>query len=225
MTDWTIEAELLRAADTASLDEACHRLRLVDADDSLSSLIELEPWVRGGAETYIFKFEVRGKSGRRSRVALKAMVAATPGIPPVDQLKRRLHRRDALASAGCPVPELYGVGEGVYFEALLERDLVSVVKAGPPDDVLQSDLAAILGALSQCGFDPLSIMPNIMEAGSRLFWIDFGTDLGEVRKASATALLAERALSEYVKFAGRPSVELSRIAVLARAHYASSTVQ
>lgn len=208
---WTIERELVQVAGSADIVQACQALQLVQRDEAFDRVAELRPWKRGGAETYLYAFEVYCV-GRAPRAAVaKAMVAATPGIPPEAQLDRRLSRRSALLDAGCPVPLLYGSGNGLYIEEMLDQDLSSFIVLNVPNLTLQAAILLVLSGIADAGFRPLSLIPNIMISNQSAFWVDFGTDLGEPFLAKAGSQHIRNFLIEYESLSRRSREELPLI--------------
>jgi hypothetical protein len=181
MTTWSIEAELCGLAESPSLREACESLRLTEPLEvgTKVALAELAPWQRSGAETYLYLFAVKSDEDVVGEYALKAMVAATPGIPPELQLSRRLNRRQRLVESGGTVPNLYAAKKGVWLEERLPHSLLDALDDREPTHELQRNIISLLASVAKAGFSPLSVAPNIMVRNATAYWVDFGTDLGD----------------------------------------------
>jgi len=196
-TSWSITTELCEMSGEPSLLSACRRLGLVGNMALSADIEEIRPWFHSGSETYSYVFRVHGEHSFDGALILKAMVAATPGVPPEVQLRKRLSRRSRLAQFGCSVPVLFGVGAGVYLEAHAGSDLIALIEAAPLADELQASLAAMVSCVADAGFSPISIIPNIVVSDSTVNWVDFGSDLGDPLMAQATSNLATMLLREY----------------------------
>ena len=199
MTTWSIEAELCGLANATSLEDACVSLRLAEplAANAKLALVELAPWHRSGAETYLYLFALRNADVLVGEYALKAMVAATPGIPPELQLKRHLDRRQRLADGGGSVPKLYAASKGVWLEERISHNLLDALPECEPSHELQRNLVSLLVSVAKCRFSPLSIAPNIMVRNATAYWVDFGTDLGDPTSTDVTSSdLLQKLLTE-----------------------------
>lgn len=178
MTSWSLEGELrsLLAVD-GDLTPALRRVGLLQAGWDRYELREIEAWHPGGAETYVYVFDLVAGAAIR-RLIIKAFVSAAAGAGRLDVL---LERRALLESEGIAVPEMYASGRGVLLEEYVPWLLRDYVRSTPPDDraarilVGLNRLALVLDAY---GFAPLSPFADLRTDGSRVFMVDFGEDLG-----------------------------------------------
>ena len=181
-SEWTLTAELCRLSRQPALSEALTALGLIETPESDFELRELSAWHRGGAETYVYTFAVL-QSIRVQKCILKAMVAATPTTPPERQLEKWLTRRHRLAEFGVMVPRLFGAGDGVLLEEFIETDAIEQLRSDATERTsspsIQDRLESLCALVYQAGFRPVCILPNLRLANDELFWIDFGSDLGE----------------------------------------------
>ena len=184
---WTIGDELCRLSDSQHKSEALRALHLVDRARGDYHIEEIEPWQRGGAETYTYVFEVL-QAGARQRFILKALVAPTPDTPPARQLEKWVTRRDRLAGFGVLTPRLYVARDGVLLEEFIARDATGHLKRkarnGTLDSSVETELEDVCARVYEAGFRPLGILSNLRVRRGRFVWIDFGTDLGDVFSAA-----------------------------------------
>lgn len=174
---WTLEGELceLTGADNA---EAALRVAGVLADaEQLIDLRAPDGWVRGGAETYIYVFEV--VSARRvQRLILKAYVAPPGTGSLVEGLQALLQRRRLLADHGIAVPALFFTGRAVWIEEFISEDLTSALRDKDRQLLLATDVFLIAVALDRLGFAPIAPFADLRAKRSHAVMIDFGQDLG-----------------------------------------------
>lgn len=198
---WNICTELVDLTGRTTPELALREVGLISPGATLERIVEDAPWRRGGAETYVYLFSVVGSDGQTRRAVAKALVAATPGIPPEAQLDRWIHRRNLLRSRGCGVPVLYAFGKGMLVEEWIEHDAVDWLLSPTVANEAKADMVKQLVWYASCiddlGFQPITFLPNIRVNGQDAKWIDFGSDLGgpyptnELRGYTATLLARE----------------------------------
>lgn len=188
MTDaaWSIERELCKLAQEASLPAALARLGLTSASNASYLLKEVQPWARSGSETYSYVFSVTEDSTLERVYRLKACVAAPSGSDLETILESWLRRRKLLQNAGVQTPALFASGHGVLLEEEIPLEIaVAIIGAGR-----NSVLAGLLGtaaALAKLGFAPVSPFCDMRSHGDDAVFVDFGSDLGEPRGSSIGA--------------------------------------
>lgn len=180
---WTIGDELCRLSDNPDTSEALCALHLIDRVRGECRIEEVEPWHRGGAETYTYVFDVC-QAKARHRCILKAFVAPTLGTPPRQQAENWVARRYRLAGFGVPTPRLYVARSGVLLEEFIALDAIDHLKrkarCGTLDNSVEAELEDVCARVYEAGFRPLSILPNLRIRRGRFVWTDFGVDLGDV---------------------------------------------
>ena len=181
-TPWNLQKELAgfaKLAEGSSLNDSLSALGMIDRVDEFLELVELGPWYRGGAETYLLEFEVRCRLAS-SRYVLKACVALgnlTGTAAIVDEWQRR---RTTLERSGANVSRVFGVYRSTLIEEWIPFSL--------PDAFCQAEslsdrakicksLGRTAGVLTRLGFPALSIA-DIRSRGADAVMIDFGEDLG-----------------------------------------------
>jgi hypothetical protein len=191
--NWTLENELCSLAGETSLAAALAKLKLVKLKDDFK-LNPSADWVRGGGETYIFPFSVTTDISRR--YIIKAMVAATPGVPPDEQLRHWLARRDLIVAAGVPVPRLHGAGSAILVEEFIEEGAIDRLRrqllSKGPEAIDLSALESVVKGVFEAGFKPTNLLWNMRVDSAGYKWVDFGTDLGypDRQKPSLNAVTA-----------------------------------
>ena len=197
---WSIEKEFLDLTGQCSIERALFDCGLLSSPLEFVGIHSSSAWRRGGAETYIFDFEVICVASRRRLIA-KALVAASPGIPPEKQLDLWYMRRDLIQRSGCPVPTLYVFGKGILIEEYVQDSLVDVLRDGHNTKLFMK-LHRYASNVISAGFCPTSFIPNLRTDGKRLFWIDFGNDLGEPQKPNRDPQSLQRLYDEYERYTG-----------------------
>lgn len=183
MPDWTLEGELRKAARADNLEGALRALQLLSADDELARLVTLGEWVRGGAETFIFRFDVHT---RLERVISAIIKAHTPPIGPrsvEESLGEMLKRRQLLAEHGINAPVLYYAGTGIIIEQFVPFSFTEQFSRTTPQAEealhLATELVAISLVLDECGFAPVDFIEDLRVNHDRTVCaVDFGQDLG-----------------------------------------------
>src|SRR5262245_36419233 len=105
-TPWTLEKELCGLGETNTAAEALCRLGILDEPSPRPSLEEVQGWMRGGAETYIYRFRV-GQKGKVREILLKAVVAFSTVRSLSELGSEWVDRRALLEREGIRVPRLY----------------------------------------------------------------------------------------------------------------------
>lgn len=175
---WTLEGELRELTGADSAESALRLAGVLTDAEQLSFLRAVsEGWVRGGAETYIYVFDV-GSAHRVQRLILKAYVAPPGTGSLVEGLKTLLQRRQLLAQHGVAVPTLFVKGRAVWVEEFIPEELTTALRDEGRQVPLVTDLFLVAVALDRLGFAPISPFSDLRAKGSRAVMIDFGQDIG-----------------------------------------------
>jgi hypothetical protein len=189
--DWNIKNELstLEMADVAWLS------MLGETESGDPDIEVIRDWWRGGAETYCYEFRLRRGGAVRHLIA-KAMVAFNPAILPENQLTSWLSRRERLARAGVGVPPLFAFGKGLVIEQFIPFTLDEIAHVMPD---LESNFMDAIGRVISDGFAPRDFVRNMRTDGTKVYWIDFGEDLGGLTNPTHAAkrALTGRAVAEF----------------------------
>jgi hypothetical protein len=168
-TKWSIESELCQLAGRVTISDALIHLGLVTSG-KFRLVPTNEGWIRGGAETYIYKFSVIDCDNEAKNInnfILKACVSFPAGNSIAEILNSWVNRRLLLQRHGAKVPQLFGFGNGIILE-----DFV------PYRTHLCMQLASVAGLFSRLQFHPISPFHDIRSFGTDVVLIDFGEDLG-----------------------------------------------
>jgi len=163
-----------------SLERSLRELCLLQHDESLISCIELSDWRRGGAESFIAEAEILCSSSegdRRRRFVAKAVLPPF-GWAVVDYLTEMMGRRTMLAEAGVPVVQQYAVREGVLFQAHLPYSVSDLYRSGNWAEPMMAQAHDIERKVRALGFHPLNVLADLRSDGEKLYYVDFGADLG-----------------------------------------------
>lgn len=157
----------LRRNEAQLVDHVKKSWRLHDVE----SLQDLGKWRRGGAETYIAEANVCCSDGAEIKVIAKAFVGT--GLKPTDQQERWLARRTILSSKGIKVPRLYAEYPGMIVEEFVDHD---------PHAIETMEIAFQLGQIASVmlaeRFHPVGMIGDTRFDEGRVYYIDFGSDLG-----------------------------------------------
>lgn len=175
---WTLERELCRVTKCASVMEALYALGLLSNPVSRFKLIGGE-WKRGGAETYLERFQFVSREEESLEVLIKACVAFSPSIDLEKILIDWVERRRLLSENGITTPLLYGWGNGVLIEEYVPHDLRTLlIGCDEPSPSVLDGLTLYAAALSRLGFTPIGPFNDLRSHGSDIVVVDFGQDLG-----------------------------------------------
>jgi hypothetical protein len=198
---WSVETELCAMAGTDTADAAVHALGLLDKSEKekLVDTVIVEDWHRGGAETYICVFDLRGHCGRLHRFLFKSFV---PDVISVGEaLAAVAERRGLLVSADVLVPTVFGESSGTWLEQYVPLRLADVVRTLPLEEdgaPWLTDLMTYAVAVDPLGFAPIAPLADLRTDGVRVYPVDFGQDLGG-RVASARLGKCQRAVMQWIE--------------------------
>ena len=155
------------------LETGLVKANLMKAGDELRSFEDVTHWRRGGAETFIATSVLVTTSGERHHVIGKAFASfASPERACTSWLRRRL----LLEELGIRVPRLYSVFSGIIFEEFIEAELhIDDCSLGQ----LIEDIALTAVLLDHGGFEPLCFLKDLRMRAQTVYYVDFGSDLGE----------------------------------------------
>lgn len=186
-------------SETTSLDDALLALGLVNQSENAYAVTEVSDWTRSGAETYLYRFNIRTSFNRTSEYVLKACVAYSPGGALEDILDSWISRRGLLSAIGLSTPRMFGRGKGIVLEEYIPHTLSSRLdEKGRILPILLHGLAEYAGVLSGLGFSPVSPFKDLRSRGSDVVVVDFGADLGESNAVEAGGTAIFRALHEFL---------------------------
>lgn len=180
---WSLAAELQKVAGVEGVATALHALGLVSRPESSYRLVGGDgQWVRGGAETYIFRFQVDEEGKAVKDVMIKACVPFAPGVDLNEILDHWVQRRNLLRANGVETPHLYGYGHVVLIEEYIPHSLPETLcSATSSRKELLAGLTIYAAALSKLGFAPVGPFEDLRSRGRDVVAIDFGEDLGPPR--------------------------------------------
>jgi hypothetical protein len=177
---WSLQSELTKLTSCEDLGSALLKLDLIEQlDEEFQISGESPEWVRGGAETYIYRFTLERPTRAATHLLLKACVAFSP-IGSVEAiLSQWVSRRELLQRAGVGTPRLYFAGQGLVLEEYISYSFPEAVQKneGAQLNLVQA-LAATAAGLYRLGFKPVSLTPDLRSRGSDVVVVDFGADLG-----------------------------------------------
>lgn len=180
--NWTLSSELCKLTNTVTEAGALYALNMLP-DPELPYQIRMDDnWIRGGAETYIFRFWISTAQHEEKGYIIKACVSLDfeKGIEGV--LNDWLSRRDLLDRNGVTVPKLFFSGQGLIIEEIIPWTLRAYMQSHP--DILNNLLPLMVdyvSILSNLGFLPVDGFSDLRTHGQDVVVVDFGQDLGPPR--------------------------------------------
>jgi hypothetical protein len=178
--EWDLESEISRLTGAHDLYEGLRRLRIIEGPDARPEVIRDPEWVRGGAETYIYRFWIRGEGDHSKGYIIKACAAFSFALSLEGLLESWVSRRLLLSSAGASTPELFACKQGVIIEELIPFSMLEVLRhaVGKNRDHMLYSLASLAAIYSAYGFAPIDGYSDLRSRGSDVVIVDFGQDLG-----------------------------------------------
>jgi hypothetical protein len=204
-TPWTLEKELCGLSDAATAAEALCRLGILDAPAPEPELAEVHGWMRGGAETFIYRFQVEQQGVVRD-ILLKAVVAFSTVRSLTELGGEWILRRRVLEGEDVRTPRLYFAGKALVVEDFIPDGLAAYLRRRRGDTKYLCDqVIRYAAALEKHGFCPVSPFHGLRTDGTHVFAVDFGQDLGPPGLASGRKqhLLGE-ALTWLSRVSGQP---------------------
>ena len=173
-----LSSEFLRtgegATDWARIEDGLRRENILQSSETMTAFEDVEPWHRGGAETFIADAMVGvspGSSGRR--VIAKALVSFATDLD--TKLRVWLRRRSLLSGIGIPVPFLFNGRNATVFEEFIDEPF----RLTDSDSDILDQVGKIGAQLDFNGFTTLSFLSDLRVKDQLVYYVDFGTDLGE----------------------------------------------
>lgn len=206
-SEWTLTEELCKITNSESIGKALNKMGVINNEASHFEILQSGEWVRGGAETYIYKFVVKLSKNLNKEIILKACVAFSPGTTLESILIEWIKRRSLLNSNGISTPILYGYGNGIIIEEYINYKLVDVLrnKSVPKRSIL-IQLAQLAGVLEKLKFSPINPFDDLMSRGRDVVLVDFGQDLGPSNCKNGSTNILFSSLIDYIEKKGKISL-------------------
>jgi len=196
-TPWTIEKELCGLADSRCVGDALLRLGLIEEQFPVPTIEEVHGWMRGGAETFIYRFRVVQQETVRD-VLLKAVVAFSTAKSLTELGDEWVERRRLLEQDGIRTPRLYHAGRAIIVEEFIPEGLSTFLRRRPAEAMhLFDQVIRYAATLEKHGFCPISPFHGLRTDGMDVFAVDFGQDLGA---PGQTTRRGRRLLREAIKW-------------------------
>jgi hypothetical protein len=219
-TPWTLEKELCGLNGVATAAEALCRLGILKAASPEPVLKEVHGWMRGGAETFIYRFQVE-QQGIVRDILLKAVVGFSTARSLSELGGEWVLRRRLLQAEGVHTPHLYFAGKALLVEDHVPHALAAYLRRRRADTKSLCDqVICYAAALEKHGFCPVSPFHALRTDGTDVFAVDFGQDLGPAGlKSRRGPHLLRQALGWFARASGEP-VDESRARRLFASHAA-----
>jgi hypothetical protein len=148
------------------------RRGVLEEGQTLVGFRDICEWRQGGGETYIADSIVEVDGGPVWHIIGKALFSLA--TPPEKQLLDWMRRREKLKRCGIRVPTLFSASDGLICEEFiafpLSEELLSLVSR---------ELGLIAARLDAAGFVTINFVADMRYQDGNLFYVDFGSDLGE----------------------------------------------
>lgn len=177
---WSLEHELIELTGISDLTLAARSIGLIDESSSIREL-KYANWVRGGAETYILPFNIELLDRNSVRLILKAYTPTSVGRSLEEGFERMFERRDLLVQNGVSEPRVYTRYRASWIEQHLDNKLSDMLRGSMSTEnklVLLSQAKSFITQISALGFEPINPIADMMVHEDKVYWVDFGTDLG-----------------------------------------------
>jgi len=178
MSEWTIEKEILTLSEEKNIRSALISAKLLEIHDELVEIQEIENWRRGGAETYVYTFQLIYRVANPKKLIAKAMVAWQAALP-AEQQARWQYKMNDFTALGLKVPQCFLSGKSLIIEEFIEHDIRSYYQQTELKEEFVSAVTEYGLIVINSGFAPVNIIGNLRTDGKQIYWIDFGTDLGD----------------------------------------------
>lgn len=213
-TPWTLEKELCGLVRAGGVAEALARLGIISEAGPEPRLEEVHGWMRGGGETYIYRFRVVTRDGTHD-LLLKAIVAFSLTRSLTELGNEWMRRRRLLEQDGIRPPVLYHAGRALLVETYIPEKLSSFLNRGCANATLLSDeVIRYAAVLEKRGFRPVSPFHSLRTDGVNVFAVDFGQDLGPPGLASGCERRLLREAIRWLKTVGNQSIDERHAAAL-----------
>ena len=221
-TPWTLEKELCGLAGASCVRDALLGLGIIEAPSPEPAMEEVHGWMRGGAETYIYRFRVVQDDEERD-VLLKAIVAFSTARSLTELGEAWVERRRLLEHAGIATPHLYYAGRALVVEEFIPEGLSGFLKRRPFQSAhLFDQVIRYAATLEKHGFCPIAPFHGLRTDGTDVFAVDFGQDLGP---PGLSARRGRRLLREAIRWlskASSQSIDESRATAMFAFHVADA---
>lgn len=164
---------LLNEFKTEDLITCLNKIGVTDPNEKLLYYSDITAWTRGGAETYIAVSEIKTET-KEIRFIAKALISMA--IKPDQQLKNWISRREVIEHLGIKTPVLFSAINGVIYEQYIQDSFF--INSSLSEDII-AQLSKIAALLDKAGFASRSFSRDLRVENDKLYYIDFGSDLGE----------------------------------------------
>jgi hypothetical protein len=166
------------AGDAPAIGIALKRLGLISTGPESPELRVVDPWRRGGVETYVCAFRVRS-CGEARTYMLKAFVPYPGTLTVAEALAQYMRRAEIFRGAGVRTPRTYAWFRGTLLQEYIPEDLAHALQSAPHGRRRALVLSAVSQrmATEQLGFVPLKFFSDLRVDGFETVLVDLGQDL------------------------------------------------
>ena len=180
----SFEKNLCDLARVTTVEDALSRMGIISEPSPDVVLQEVQDWMPGGAETFIYRFRVLSPE-RYKDVIVKAVVAFTMAKSLSELASEWVGRRRLLEHDGIRTPELYFAGDGLLIEEFIPYKLSTFLQSTTKKrNHIIAQVIQFAAVLEKKGFRPISAFHDLRTDGEDVFTVDFGEDLGPSALAS-----------------------------------------
>jgi len=221
-TPWTLEKELCGLTGASSVAGALGSLGILEAASPAPAIEEVHGWMRGGAETYIYRFRVVQEEIVQD-VILKAIVAFSTTRSLTELGEEWVARRRLLEDEGIATPCLYRAQRALVVEQFIPEGLSGFLRRQAAEAThLFDQVFCYAATLEKHGFCPVSPFHGLRTDGRKVFAVDFGQDLGPPGLSSKRTGRLLREAIKWLAAASSQSIDRSRAKAIFAFHAADA---
>jgi hypothetical protein len=175
---WDLDEEIPKATGARDVHDGLRKVGICRDRCRDCQIDTVHDWRPDGAETYVYRFEVRHGDCEISALTLRACVALT-GFDGVGTIAEQwAERRRLLARHGLKVPVTYWVEGGCIAEEHLAFTLAEAWRTcAAQRPFLAQHLGEFCGTPAVCRFHPVALT-GLRSHGDDIVLVDAGSDLG-----------------------------------------------
>lgn len=169
------------------VEAGCRALGLLGEGESASNVVEVYPWRRGGAESYVCAGEIVIRRTNMTVYQRTVVAKAYAGFGLGASIERKIEeweqRAEALSRAGCDTCTVYGKYRGALFVEYLPwsvPEYLGLDLDSSYPERLVTHISTLAERLDTLRARPVSVLPDLRTDGNRIAIVDFGEDLGPI---------------------------------------------
>lgn len=192
LLDGALSSEILKLGEGMAIAERLEsgllKAKIIRPGEKLLAVSDCSVWHQGGSETFVADSTITVEHERIEKRHVIGKLLFSFASPLNVILASWLRRREVLQAIGVRVPHLYSVAGEAIYEEFIESELAEDSWAAPK---LLNDIAMTAARLDYAGFVTLSFLNDLRRAGEKVYYVDFGFDLGDPKATPTSSARAE----------------------------------